>query len=66
MDSRVSFIEKAQRLYQVMTIVQQNLKQGEREGYKDGREFIGFLKLELENKDENLMPLKNEILYFQE
>jgi len=40
------------------------LKQGEREGYKDGREFIGFLKLELENKDENLMPLKNEILYF--
>ena len=34
--------------------------------YRDGREFLGYLKLELENKDENLLPLRNEIQYFQD
>jgi len=44
--------------------VQQQTRAKDLGYYRDGREFLGFLKLELECKEENVLPLKNEILYF--
>jgi hypothetical protein len=31
---------------------------------RDGREILSFLKLELESKDKEVEPLRNELFYF--
>eukprot|EP00347_Sterkiella_histriomuscorum_P016750 403351997 len=70
MDSKVTIIDRIQVLYYVFTQVQQMIQHKNKDiansYYKDGRELLGFLKLELDNKEFNLLSLKNEILYFQE
>ncbi|CDW85630.1 leucine rich repeat protein [Stylonychia lemnae] len=70
MDPRVDLSEKMNKLFSVFSQVQQNISHPQKDissgFYRDGREFLGFLKLELESKEFNLAALKNEILYFQE
>ena len=49
-----------EKLYSIFSIIKSN-----QEKYmKDGIEVFGFLRLELENRDISIIPLKNEILYF--
>jgi hypothetical protein len=67
LDPKLQLIDKIQILYKVFAQVQQLIQNGSREQspavYRDGREFLGFLKLEFDNKDESLIPLRNEIMY---
>ena len=46
-DRKVSFTEKMTLIYKVFSRI--SIK---KEDYKDGREFFGFLKTELDNKEE--------------
>ena len=62
MDPAVPMSQKIQKLYQLYTQIQQN----QTIDIQDGKELLGFLKYELQQKDKNITPLANEIYYFQD
>lgn len=55
MDSKLTLEQRLKLLYQTFTEVFKKINSPDKEEvlnfYKDGRELLGFLKLELENKE---------------
>ena len=60
MDSKQPHSGKLQKLYHLYSVIKLNAHND----IKDGKDFLTFLRVELDAKDENVVPLKNEIMYF--